>query len=101
MKVNPYIYPILDDKCYTGYIEIICKHFNISFEMVKSRNKKRKVIDCKYFIIYFLKQHKFTQERIGEIVNCKHSNVSIALAKMEYAITAYHKQNYEQLIKLI
>lgn len=101
MKVNPYIYPILDDQCYTGYIEIICKHFGLTFEVVKSGNRKRNIIDCKYFIIYFLRQHRFTQEQIGKIVNCNHATVSIALAKMDFAIKTYHKENYEQLIKLI
>lgn len=58
-------------------VSVICEHFNIPPDLVKSKYRKREVVEARQVIMYFLKlKTKLSLKAIGEIMGGRdHSTV--------------------------
>jgi len=85
-------------------IEIVCKRHHTTIELIRTGGRKRVHTEPKQIICYFLMTvANITTEKIGEIVGCSHSNVTIAKkAVLNFIDTDYnYAEKIKQLEKLI
>lgn len=55
---------------------ICCSFFKLDENLVKSKTRKKEIVECREFIVYHLRRNtKLTLKQIGKLVDRDHSNV--------------------------
>ena len=61
----------------------VCKDYNISYEDIMSRSRKRSIVLPRMVLMYKLYQTGFTLTEVGAIFNRDHTTVINAIRKIE------------------
>ena len=89
-------------------IRLVFHHFNIPFELSKTKSRKREIIICRQFAMYFLRQefHKLSLQKIGDYFEKDHSTVVYSikqindLVEYDFEIKGHHNNIMKRIIEL-
>ena len=89
-------------------IRLVFHHFNIPFELSKTKSRKREIIIARQFAMYFLRQefHKLSLQKIGDYFDKDHSTVVYSikqindLVEYDFEIKQHHKNIMKRIIEL-
>ena len=89
-------------------IRLVFHHFNIPFELSKTKSRKREIIICRQFAMYFLRQefHKLSLQNIGDYFEKDHSTVVYSikqindLVEFDFEIKKHHNNIMKRIIEL-
>ena len=97
VKTNAYIKKYktrdLTRKHKENYINIVCRIFNISQDVLKSKNRLTKLVFARYICVNYLFESTLQSTKsIGEVFNMSHSNVlNILRTHKELRETSFEK----------
>ena len=89
-------------------IRLVFHHFNIPFELSKTKSRKREIIICRQFAMYFLRQefNKLSLQNIGDYFEKDHSTVVYSikqindLVEYDFEIKQHHNNIMKRIIEL-
>ena len=89
-------------------IRLVFNHFNIPFELSKTKSRKREIIIARQFAMYFLRQefHKLSLQKIGDYFEKDHSTVVYSikqindLVEYDFEIKQHHNNIMKRIIEL-
>ena len=89
-------------------IRLVFHHFNIPFELSKTKSRKREIIIARQFAMYFLRQefHKLSLQKIGDYFDKDHSTVVYSikqindLVEYDFEIKEHHKKIMQRIMEL-
>ncbi len=81
-RIGQYSMPGIESPKEKEFIKRACEKFKITYELIKSKTKKREVVELRYCLINcFVFDFKLTREAIGEIIKRNHSSVTTGLRR--------------------
>ena len=89
-------------------IRLVFHHFNIPFELSKTKSRKREIIIARQFAMYFLRQefHKLSLQKIADYFEKDHSTVVYSikqindLVEYDFEIKEHHKNIMKRIMEL-
>jgi len=89
-------------------IRLVFHHFNIPFELAKTKSRKREIIIARQFAMYFLRQefYQLSLQKIADFFDKDHSTVVYSigqindLSEYDFDIKEHHKKIMQRIIEM-
>jgi len=96
-----------DENC-ENLIRLVFNHFNISFDLAKTKSRKREIIIARQFAMYFLRQEfqRLSLQKIADFFDKDHSTVVYSigqiknLVEFDFEIKEHHKNIMQRIIEM-
>lgn len=89
-------------------IRLVFNHFKISFDLAKTKSRKREIIIARQFAMYFLRQefYELSLQRIADFFDKDHSTVVYSIGQIndlveyDFEIKEHHNNIMQRIIEM-